>query len=262
MVPCALVDDDLLPALAGQGVRWLGWAEVPPDEQARLAVYFREAVLPVLTPFAIDISRPFPLLASLSLNLALLLEPSEEGGEPRLAVVQVPSGLSRVVRLSDASGTAFIMLDDVIRAHLSQLFPGQVIREVACFRMSRDAELELDDEGGRTQLELVEREIRRRRRSDAIRLEIEATASFQLTGMLEQQLDLDPEDVYRLAGPLDLRVLIAICDLPIEALRDPPLHPVDLLAGSQATFSALPMRPLLHHPRELRPQKAAGGAGR
>ena len=205
----------------------------------------------MLTPFAIDVSRPFPLLASLSLNLALLLEPVEAGGEPRLAVVQVPPGLPRLVRLSESSGTAFVVLDDVIREHLAQLFPGQAIREIACFRMSRDAELELDDEGGRTQLELVEREIRRRRRSDVVRLEIEDTASAQLTGMLEQQLDLDPQDVYRLAGPLDLRVLLTLAELPgFEALRDPPLRPVDVLAGeSRDLFSVLDERDLLlHHP--------------
>jgi polyphosphate kinase len=89
-----------------------------------------------------------PLLASLSLNLALLLEPEATDGEPRLAVVQVPPGLPRLVRLSESSGTAFVVLDDVIREHLTQLFPGQAIREIACFRLSRDAELELDDEGG------------------------------------------------------------------------------------------------------------------
>ena len=143
------------------------------------------------------------------------------------------------------------MLDDVIREHLTQLFPGQAVREIACFRLSRDAELELDDEGGRTQLELVEREIRRRRRSDAIRLEIEDTASAQLTTMLEQQLDLDPQDVYRLAPPLDLRVLMTLAELPgYEALRDPPLRPVDVLEGeSRDLFTVLEERDLLlHHP--------------
>jgi polyphosphate kinase len=247
----ALVGDRILPALEKHGVRWLSWNGLPPGEQARLSAYFRDAVLPVLTPFAIDVSRPFPLLASLSLNLALLLEPVEAGGEPRLAVVQIPPGLPRLVRLSESSGTAFVVLDDIIREHLAQLFPGQAIREIACFRMSRDAELELDDEGGRTQLELVEREIRRRRRSDVVRLEIEDTASVPLTGMLEQQLDLDPQDVYRLAGPLDLRVLLTLAELPgFENLRDPPLRPVDVLAGeSRDLFTVLDERDLLlHHP--------------
>jgi len=247
----ALVGDRILPQLATHGLRWLSWNSLPPGEQARLSAYFRDSVLPVLTPFAIDVSRPFPLLASLSLNLALLLEPEVADGEPRLAVVQVPPGLPRLVRLSESSGTAFVVLDDVIREHLTQLFPGQAIREIACFRLSRDAELELDDEGGRTQLELVEREIRRRRRSDAVRLEIEDSASAQLTSMLEQQLDLDPQDVFRLAAPLDMRVLMTLAELPgFEALRDPPLRQVDVLEGeSRDLFTVLDERDLLlHHP--------------
>jgi polyphosphate kinase len=247
----AQVGEKILPELAPHGVRWLTWHQLPTGEQARLSAYFRDAILPVLTPFAIDVSRPFPLLASLSLNLALLLEPVDPGGGPRLAVVQVPPGLPRLVRLSQSSGATFVALDDIIREHLSQLFPGQAIREIACFRMSRDAELELDDEGGRTQLELVEREIRRRRRSDVVRLEIEDTASEQLIGVLEQQLDLDPQDVYRLTGPLDMRALMTLAELPgFEALRDPPLRPVDVLAGeSRDMFSVLDERDLLlHHP--------------
>ena len=248
-----LVGERLLPQLATHDVRWLSWNGLPAGEQARLSAYFRDAVLPVLTPFAIDVSRPFPLLASLSLNLALLLEPTDTDGEPRLAVVQVPPGLPRLVRLSESSGTSFVALDDIIREHLTHLFPGQAVREIACFRLSRDAELELDDEGGRTHLELVEREIRRRRRSDAVRLEIEDTASAQLTTMLEQQLDLDPQDVYRLAAPLDVRVLMTLAELPgYEALRDPPLRPVDVLEGeSRDLFSVLDERDLLlHHPYE------------
>jgi len=248
-----LVGERILPQLATHGVRLVSWNQLPAGEQARLSAYFRDAVLPVLTPFAIDVSRPFPLLASLSLNLALLLELEAEGGEPRLAVVQVPPGLPRLVRLSESSGVSFVVLDDVIREHLTQLFPGQAIREIACFRLSRDAELELDDEGGRTQLELVEREIRRRRRSDAVRLEIEDSASDQLASMLEQQLDLDPQDVFRLPGPLDMRVLMTLAETPgFETLRDPPLRPVDVLAGeSRDLFSVLDERDLLlHHPYE------------
>jgi polyphosphate kinase len=249
----ALVGEHILPRLAERGVKWLSWNGIPAGEQARLSAYFRDVVLPVLTPFAIDVSRPFPLLTSLSLNLGLLLEPTEPDAGPRLAVVQVPQGLPRLVRLSESSGESFVGLDDVIREHLAQLFPGQAIREVACFRLSRDAELELDDEGGRTQLELVEREVRRRRRSDVVRLEIEDTASAQLASMLEQQLDLDAQDVYRLSAPLDLRALMSLAELPgHEVLRDPPLRPVDVLEGEpRDIFTLLEERDvLMHHPYE------------
>ncbi len=246
-----LVETVLRPALAAQGVRILDWTEVPGAEQRRLGSFFRDAILPVLTPLAIDTSRPFPLLAPLSLNLALLLEPTGEDTEPRFAIVQVPPGLPRLVRVSDPNAVSFVLLEEVIRAHLSQLFPGQSIREAACIRLSRDAELELDDEGGHTQLEIVEREVRRRRRSDVIRLEIEQNASADLRTTLERQLDLDPDDVYALAPPLDLRLLMGFAELPgFDALRDPPLQPVDVLANEDRDlFQILDERDLLlHHP--------------
>ena len=249
-----VVGADLRPALAAQGVRLLAWSEVPASATAGLTAFFRDAVLPVLTPLAIDVSRPFPLLASLSLNLALTLEPEAGATVPRLAIVQVPPGLTRLVRVSGGGpGVSFVLLEDVIRANVSQLFPGQALRDVACVRLSRDAELELDDEGGRTQLELVEREVRRRRRSDVVRLETDAEASEELRAILAGQLDLDEDDVYALTGPLDLRVLAGIVDLPgYEALRDPPVHAVDVLAGeSRGLFSVLEERDLLlHHPYE------------
>jgi polyphosphate kinase len=157
------------------------------------------------------------------------------------------------VRVVDGQAAVFTLLEDIIRAHLSQLFPGQVIREAVCIRLSRDASLELDDEGGRSQLEMVERQIRQRRRSDVVRLEIELSASRALIGVLMQQLDLDDDDVYALAGPLDLRVLMGLVELPgFEALRDPPLQPVDPLADDDRdVFSVLDDRDLLmHHPYE------------
>ncbi|MES1254003.1 MAG: polyphosphate kinase 1 [Acidobacteriota bacterium] len=247
-----LVADHLLPALASAGVRIMGWQDLDRAQQAALGVLFRDAILPVLTPLAIDGARPFPLLASLSLNLALRLAPIDGHSGHRLAIVQVPSGLTRLVPLG-AAGT-FVLLEDVIAAHLAQLFPGQQIVEWACIRLARDAELELDDEGGRTQLEQVERGLRRRRQSDAVRLEINAGASTDLVDQLRAQLDLTPDEVYVVTGPLDLRVLMALTELPgLDALRDAPRQPVDVLADLRQAdlFSLLDEQDLLlHHPYE------------
>jgi len=248
-----LVADELRPALAAHGIRLHAWRDLSAAEQARLGAFFRDSVLPVLTPLAIDVSRPFPLLTSLSLNLALCLEPAAGDEDSRLAIVQVPAGLARLVRVADPKGWSFILLEDVIRAHLALLFPGQQIQEAACIRLSRDAELELDDEGGRTQLEMVESEVRRRRRSDVVRLEIEDTASSGLVASLTHKLDLDDEDVYPLAGPLDMRLLMGLVELPdLETLRDPPLVPVDpLAADDRSLFEILDEGDiLLHHPYE------------
>jgi polyphosphate kinase len=170
-----LTTRDLLPSLTAQKIRIVPYENL--EDRPALRAFFRDAVLPVLTPLAIDSARPFPLLASLSLNLAVILDAASGEADRRLAIVQVPAGLARLVPVSDGSGYTFVLLEDIIRAHLPQLFAGQHILEARVIRLARDADLELDDEGGRTHLEAVEREVRRRRRSDVIRLEVEATAS-------------------------------------------------------------------------------------
>ena len=248
----ALVNGHLLPALAARDIRILPLSEIGDARRAALSTFFRDAVLPVLTPLAIDVSRPFPLLSSLSLNLALLLDAAPGETERRLAIVQVPSRLTRLVEVSGFDGYAAVLLEDVIRAHLTHLFPGQVILESAVIRLARDAELELDDEGGRTHLEVVEREVRRRRHSDVVRLEVDATASEELLALLREQLDMTSEEVYAVPGFLDLRVLMGLTDLPgFDSLREPPVQPVSALAEDEQTniFEVLDQRDvLLHHP--------------
>lgn len=248
-----LVTDELLPALAMQRIRLLAFGDLNEAESARLTAHFTESVLPVLTPLAIDMSRPFPLLSSLTLNIAVLLDAAPNGTGHRLAIVQVPPVLNRLVPLQRGEGAAFILLEDVIRAHLAQLFPGQPLLEAAVVRLARDAELEFDDEGGRTQLELVERELRRRRRSDVVRLEVEAAASEELVTLIAKQVDVTGDAIYRLPGPLDLRMLMGLAELQgFDDLRDPSFQPVDVLAGEQRDlFSILDERDLLlHHPYE------------
>ena len=245
-----LTFDVILPALAESGVRIVRWADLEPGRRTALGEFFREGILPVLTPLAIDASRPFPLLSSLSLNLALRLGPAPGESAERLAIVQVPPGLARLVPLAEPN--EFVLLEAIVSGHISLLFPGQPIIECAAIRLSRDAELELDDEGGRTQLEIVERELRRRRRSDVIRLEASASASEELLAQLRDHLDIASEDVYIVPGPLDLRFLMTLTDLPgLTAPRDPPHQPVNVLADVQQTdlFSLLDDEPLLlHHP--------------
>ena len=205
-----------MPALAGQGIRSVAWTSFEPAAPAALGTFFRDAVLPVLTPLAIDMSRPFPLLSSLSLNLALLLEPAPGETEPPpgdRAGAAGPHAPGAARRAPTAS--RFVLLEDVIRRTCAQLFPGQPILESAVIRLARDAELELDDEGGRTQLELVERELRRRRRSDVVRLEVEADASRRAASRCCASSSTSaPDDVYAVPGPLDLRVLMGLIDLP------------------------------------------------
>src|SRR6185436_9224499 len=200
-----LTIDELLPALANAGVRIVAWKELGRAQQVALSTFFLEELLPVLTPLAIDLPRPFPLLSSLSLNLALRLDAAPGETTHRLAIVQVPPALTRLVQLAEAGGVSFVLLEEIISAHLPSLFPGQPILDSAVIRLARDAELEFDDEGGRTQLELVERELRHRRRSDVVRLEVGTDASDELVALLREQLDISEDDVYAVPGPLDLR---------------------------------------------------------
>ncbi|MEO7275515.1 MAG: polyphosphate kinase 1 [Vicinamibacterales bacterium] len=247
----ALTRGELLPQLAERNIRLWPAASLG-DRALAVNAFFRDHVLPVLTPLGIDESRPFPLLASLSLNLALRLAPTAGETAPRLAIVQVPAGLPRLMPVADSSGYSFVLLEDIIRTHTPQLFPGQVVLESAVIRLSRDAEIDLDDEGGRTHLELVEREIRRRRSGDVVRLEIESSASDELVLLLRQRLELDAGDVYAVPGPVDLRVLAGLSDVAgFEDLRDPPVIPAAILEGAAHPdlFSMIDERDvLLHHP--------------
>ena len=245
-----LVTRELLPALAARKIRIVPLEGL--GDPLAVGAFFRDAVLPVLTPLAVDGARPFPLLSSLSLNLAVRIAAARDEAEARLAIVQVPAGLTRLVQIPDADGYTYVLLEDIIRAHLAHLFPGQQILEAKVIRLARDADLELDEEGGQTHLEAVEREVRRRRRSDVIRLEVEATASEELIGLLRHRLDLSPADVYLVPTPLDLRVLLSLTELPgLDDLRDPPLQPADVLIGEEQDdiFSIIDAHDvLLHHP--------------
>ena len=167
-------------------------------------------------------------------------------------MVQVPSGLPRLVRVAGGDGVTFVVLDDVIREGLDSLFPGQVVLEAAAFRLTRDSELELDDEGGQSYVEALEVELRRRRKSDVVRLEIDGSASGVLASLLAGLAGLDDEDLYRVPGFLDLHALWGIVELPgFEALRDPGIKPVPVLGEGQADriFDVLDAGDLLvHHP--------------
>jgi polyphosphate kinase len=247
-----LTRETLLPALAVEGVRVVPLAELTDAQRAAVSSHFRDNVLPVLTPLAIDVSRPFPMLSSLSLNIAVWLAPATPDERRRLAIVQVPGRLARLVQVAGVTGCTFVFLEEVIRAHLDLLFPGQPILETTVFRLARDAEMELDDEGGRSYLEVVEDELRRRRRSDVVRLEVEAAASDDLLAGLTDQIPVEADDIYRIGGPLDLRALAALLDLQgYDALRDEPWRPVDVLDEDDCAniFAVLEQQDvLLHHP--------------
>lgn len=247
----AALNDEILPALAARGIGLRSGEQLDPAQRAQVARHFRDEILPALTPLAIDSSRPFPLLAGLTLNVGVLLAPAEGEEQPRLGVVQVPSLLPRLVRLV-GDGTQYTLLEEIVRGELAALFPGQEIRDAAAFRIARDSELDLDDEGGRDFLAVLEEELRNRRRGRTVRLEVEARAGEELVQQLCQRLEVGPDDVYRAPGLLDVRALFALVDLPaLEDLRDLPLKPVTTVDPQQQerVFELLEERDLLlFHP--------------
>jgi polyphosphate kinase len=243
---------EILPALGARGIRVLPLEQIDAAQRAPLARHFRDEVLPALTPLAIDVSRPFPMLAGLSLNLAVLLAPADAESEPRLAVVQVPGGLPRLVRPVGGDGTIYALLEDIVRSELPALFPGQTVLESTVFRVARDAELDLDDEGGAGYVESIEEELRNRRKNRVVRLEVEAGAGEALLTILRHRLEVGKDDVYSVPGPLDIRALFALIDLPaLEDLRETPLKPLPVLDAKEQEdiISVLDERDvLLQHP--------------
>jgi polyphosphate kinase len=253
---------EILPALGEKGIRVVGLTGLEEQQRAFLRRYFNAELLPALTPLAIDVSRPFPKLSNLSLNLAVLLAPPDQPpGEteavpasPRLAVVQVPSGLRRLVRPVGGDGNTYVLLEEIIRAELPTLFPGQTILESAAFRIARDAEMELDEEGGRDYLEAIEEELRKRRMGKVVRLEVESGVGDTLLGILIQRLEIEVPDVYAMKSPLDIRAFQPLVELPaLEHLRDAPIKPLPVLEPEDQLdiFGRLSRGDvLLHHPYE------------
>ncbi len=210
---------DLLPALEQQGIGFRSWDQLDTDDQKQLYEVFEEHIFPVLTPLAVDPGHPFPYISNLSLSLAVrVLDPTS--GEQRFARVKVPSNLERFVRLPGSQ--TFVPLEEVIAAHLDELFPGMDIDEWAAFRVTRNADLTVEENEADDLLAAVEVELRRRRFGRAVRLEIEHTMSAELRDLLVRELDVGDDDVYEVVGPLDLSGLWSIHGIDRPDLKDPP----------------------------------------
>ena len=224
-----ILGTDVLPGLAAGGVERVQFDDLSDAERRHVDALFRASIYPVLTPLAIDPGHPFPHVHNKSLNIALVVE-RQNGGQPRrhFAVVQVPAVLDRVVVVSThgEGRVRFILLEDIIARHLRELFGGLRVVSHTVFRVTRNTDLTIQEEEAEDLLETIEESLRQRMRSDPVRLEISADADEVFTGLLTDAHDLEPRDVYRVAGPVDLTVLIALHRLDdLAALRDEPLVP-------------------------------------
>ncbi|MCZ7527432.1 MAG: RNA degradosome polyphosphate kinase [Acidimicrobiia bacterium] len=213
---------EVAPALEDVGIRFSNWHDLDDDDRAHLVRVFEEQVFPVLTPLAVDPAHPFPYISSLSLSLAVLVH-DPDTGEQRFARVKVPPLLPRFVVMPD--GERFVPLEQVIAAHLDALFPGMQVLDHHPFRVTRDADYELEDEA-EDLLEAMEDVVRRRTKfGPVVRLEVDTTMSEEVLDLLCRELELSRRDVYVVDGPLDLSGLWALYALPRPELKDDPWVP-------------------------------------
>jgi polyphosphate kinase len=242
----------LIPELAAEGIQLVRWEDLDREEQRHCKKIFKERIFPVLTPLAVDPAHPFPYISGLSLNLAVLVANPKTGKE-HFARVKVPQSFNRFVPLGNQR---FVPLEDVIAEHLRRLFPGMEVKAVHTFRVTRNEDLEVEEDDAENLLKALEKELLRRRFGPPVRLEVEETIDERVLELLISELDVTDEEVVRLPGPLDLRGLHDIADLDRADLRYPAFLPAThrLLAPVESSspvdvFKAVRRSDvLLHHP--------------
>jgi polyphosphate kinase len=241
----------LQPDLAAAGIEILRWKELVPAEQAQLERLFMERIYPVLTPLVVDPAHPFPFISGLTLSLAMTI--ADPTGATMFARVKVPPLLPRFLTVAP---NRFVPLEDVIAAHLGELFAGLDVVEHHAFRVTRISDLEIDEDVTEDLLQSLERELLRRRFEPAVRLEVEESISDDVLDKLVTELDVDRRAVYRVPGPLDLSGLSAIADLDIRQLKYPTFVPAESAIPLDSrdfrdvsVFNVLAERDVLvHHP--------------
>jgi polyphosphate kinase len=251
--------EQLEPALRANGIRLVRWNQLEDQEKAALHTYFQSQIFPVLTPLAVDPAHPFPYISGLSLNLAVVVR-NPQNDKELFARVKVPPLLPRFVRIPGSSSVhdaRYVSLEDIIGEFIGQLFPGMEILQHHTFRVTRNEDLDVDEDEGENLLVALEKELLRRRFGPPVRLEVANDINPEVLDLLMRELDITNEDVYKLPAPLDLTGLSEIAFLKRPELRYPP-HPVItnryLHAGEDESidiFAQIRQREiLLHHPYE------------
>jgi len=260
--------EDVQPALAHEGITIVHWDELEQREQERLHKFFRKQIFPVLTPLAVDPAHPFPYISGLSLNLAVVVANPLTGKE-HFARVKVPPLLPRFIAVDDrgrpsaptstpkgGARTSFVPVEEVIAQHLDHLFPGMEVREHHTFRVTRNEDVEVEEDDAENLLQAMEKELLRRRFGPPVRLELARGISPRIRELLVRELGVAEDEVYELPAPLDLTGLNVIADIDRSRLHFPPFVPTthrQLAEVESATptdvFAAIRGRDiLLHHP--------------
>jgi polyphosphate kinase len=255
----SVFNKDVGPRLESEGIRIVHWDDLADADAMRLREYFRDQVFPVLTPLAVDPAHPFPYISGLSLNLAVSVRDPETGG-PRFARLKVPNNVPRFIPVGAVGAldrdhdAVFLPLEDLISAHLQQLFPGLDVLDHHLFRVTRNADVEVEEDRDEDLLQALERELARRRFGPAVRLEVTESMDPQILDVLVHELEIGPADVVHVPGLLDLGALMALYDLDRPELKDDPFVPAThprLSEGEtpKSVFATLREGDvLLHHP--------------
>jgi polyphosphate kinase len=245
-------NNSVLPALVASGIEILRWEELTADERDSMSTLFDEQVFPVLTPLAVDPSHPFPYISGLSLNLAVVVKNKEADNE-LFARVKVPPSLPRFI---EVSRQRFVPLEDVIAGHLDKLFPGMEVLQTHAFRVTRNEELDVEEDDAENLLQALERELMRRRFGPAVRLEVENSIDSHVLDLIISELGVERNEVFHLSGPLDHESFLEFTRLDRDDLKAPVFVAKTSTALAEVESSSAPdildvMRHrevLLHHP--------------
>ena len=245
---------DLKPALSKEGVKRVRWDSLSDAEKLPLTNKFNNEIFPVLTPLASDSSHPFPHISGLSLNLGIIGK-NKEGGEEQFVRVKVPSNIRRMVRINDTDNS-YILIEDLIAEHLHILLPGAKIKEIYFFRVTRNQDLDIDEDDVDDLLESMEEELTRRKFGAAVRMEVEEGVATRLLNKLTEELEIDTPEVFIQVPPLDLTYLFEMYTLDLPHLKDAPFksvqpHPLEDIDRNDADSFFAAIREgeiLLHHP--------------
>ena len=252
--------NDLLPKLAAAGISVLTWTDLNDAQHEAASAHFRRNVLPVLTPLAVDPGHPFPFLSNLSLNLAVEVK-NPETGETKFARVKVPQAMPRLLPLRELvegkkkvrpEKAEYLLLESLIQANLAELFPGLEIVSSHLFRVTRDADIEIQEDEASDLLATIEQEVRRRRFGAVVRLEVAPKTPKRVRKLLQKQLEITENEVYEVDGPLGAGDLMSLTRLDRRELKDPPFSPAVPAVFNQpdtSVFAAIRAGDiLLHHP--------------
>ncbi|MGH4024625.1 MAG: RNA degradosome polyphosphate kinase, partial [Pseudonocardiaceae bacterium] len=221
--------DAVRPELEERGIRFVIWSDLDDQQRLRHSEYFSDHIFPVLTPLAVDPAHPFPYISGLSLNLAVTVRDPHNRIE-RFARVKVPNNVPRLVRVDDEDGrnsahATFLPLEELIGAHLGEQFSGMEVVDWHVFRITRNADFEVEEDRDEDLLQALERELARRRFGPPVRLEVADTMSEHVLELLLRELEVDQRDVVQVPGLLDLSCLWQVYALPAPELKDEPFVP-------------------------------------